>query len=107
MLTLDTKIKELYSVGKTVASRLTNLGIVTAKDLLYYFPFRYDDFQNSATIAKLKPGISANIIGIIDMIQNKKTPRKRMNITEALINDGSDTIKAIWFNQPFITKDFA
>jgi ATP-dependent DNA helicase RecG len=104
MLTLDTKIKELYSVGKTVASRLTNLGIVTAKDLLYYFPFRYDDFQNSATIAKLKPGISANIIGIIDMIQNKKTPRKRMNITEALINDGSDTIKAIWFNQPFITK---
>lgn len=105
MLNLDTKIKELYSVGKTVSSRLKLLGLETAEDLLQYFPFRYDDFQNSSSIANLEVGTKVNIIGKIDMIQNKRTARKGMNITEALVNDGSETIKVVWFNQAFIVKN--
>ncbi|MBU4216431.1 ATP-dependent DNA helicase RecG [Candidatus Parcubacteria bacterium] len=104
MLTLDTKIENLSKVGATTAKRLKNIGLETIQDLLFYFPFRYDDFSEVVTIKDLQPNTVVNIVGEIDLIQNKKSLRTKMNITEALVNDGTDTIKVIWFNQPFIAK---
>jgi len=105
MLNLDTKIEELYSVGKTIAARLSRLDLETARDLLFYFPFRYDDFREITRIEDLENNTNANIVGRIELIQNKRSPRKRMSITEALISDESEQIKVVWFNQPFIAKN--
>lgn len=104
MLTLDSKIKELYRVGEKITKVLDKIGLETARDLLFYFPFRYDDFSKSLPIADLKVGANANIIGTVELIQNKRSARRRMYLTEALISDESDTIKIIWFNQPFLTR---
>ncbi|MCK4553643.1 ATP-dependent DNA helicase RecG [Candidatus Parcubacteria bacterium] len=105
MLTLSTEITKITRVGKTTANQLKRLGIETVQDLLFYFPFRYDDFTKLMPIDKLQTGISANIVGQIELIQNKRSPRKRMYITEALVSDGTETIKIIWFNQPFIARN--
>ncbi|MEA3464181.1 MAG: ATP-dependent DNA helicase RecG [Patescibacteria group bacterium] len=105
MLTLTTEIIKITRVGKTTAAQLKRLGIETVQDLLFYFPFRYDDFSKLTPINKLQPGTRANIVGQIELIQNKRSPRKRMYITEALVNDGTETIKIIWFNQPFIARN--
>ena len=104
MLTLDSKIKELYRVGEKITKTLDRLGLEKAQDLLFYFPFRYDDFTKSLPIADLKIDTNANIIGTVELIQNKRSARRRMYLTEALISDDSDTIKIIWFNQPFLTR---
>ena len=104
IITLDTKIERINKVGAATAKRLNSLGIEKVSDLLFYFPFRYDDFSKQGEIGKLEIGQNVNITGHIELIQNKRSPRKRMNITEALINDGNDTIKIIWFNQPFIAR---
>jgi len=87
-----------------MSKKLDKLGIKTVRDLLFYFPFRYDDFSQTTPISKAVAGSRVNIVGQIELIQNKRSPRKRMNITEALINDGSETIRAVWFNQPFIAR---
>jgi ATP-dependent DNA helicase RecG len=105
MLTLKSKLNELYGVGERLGNVLSKLGIHTIEDLLFYWPFRYDDFSQIKKIADLKDGESVNIVGEIELIQNKKSFKKRMNITEALIKDDTETIKAIWFNQPFIIKN--
>ncbi len=105
MLTLETNIKNFYGVGATLAKRLAKLDIATVRDLLFYFPFRYDDFRTITSINNLTAGITANIIGQIELIQNKRSPRKRIYITEALIRDQTGQIKVIWFNQPFIAKN--
>ncbi len=104
MLTLNTEIININRVGKTTAKRLQRLGIKTGQDLLFYFPFRYDDFSQLTKIDKLIPGMSANIVGKIELIQNRRSLRKRMYITEALVSDNTETMKVIWFNQPFIAK---
>lgn len=104
MLTLETDIIEINRVGQAAAKLLKKLGIKTARDLLFYFPFRYDDFSLLTPIAKLRAGMSANVVGQIELIQNKRSPRRRLNITEALVNDGAETLKVIWFNQPFIAR---
>ncbi len=105
MLKLNTEIIKIAGVGQTAAKRLEKLELKNLEDLLYHFPFRYDDFSKKTKINDLKANTQANIIGQIELIQNKRSARKRMNITEALISDQSGQIKVIWFNQPFITKN--
>ena len=53
MLKLDTKIIQITGVGQTIAKRLEKLGLKTLEDLLYYFPFRYDDFSKKTNINEL------------------------------------------------------
>ena len=105
MLRLNTEIIKIAGVGQTVAKRLEKLELKTLEDLLYYFPFRYDDFSRKTKISELKANTQANIVGQIELIQNKRSARKRMNITEAIISDDTEQIKVIWFNQPFIVKN--
>jgi len=105
MLTLETDITKINRVGESTAKKLKKLGIESAYDLLFYFPFRYDDFTRLTPIAKLVAGASANVVGQIELIQNKRSWKRRMNITEALITDGTETLKVIWFNQPFIARN--
>src|SRR3989338_6354676 len=104
MLTLETDIININRVGASTAKKLKKLGVETARDLLFYFPFRYDDFSRVTPIDKLQAGMSANVVGQIELLQNKRSPRRRMYITEALITDGTETFKVIWFNQPFIAR---
>ena len=105
MYPLNTPIENLTRVGKTTAGRLKKMGIFNVLDLLYYFPFRYDDFSQLVKIKELVPNQIVSIKGKIILINNRRSHRKRMVITEALIEDGTGTIKVIWFNQPFLTKN--
>jgi ATP-dependent DNA helicase RecG len=106
MITLDSGITELYRVGQTTAKFLKKLGLENVHDLLFYFPFRYDDFTRSMPIAELQAGTNANVIGTIELINNKRSAKRRMSITEALVSDETDSLKVIWFNQPFLSKTY-
>lgn len=105
-LTLDTKIEQLTRVGKATAARLGKLGVRTVADLLRHYPFRYDDFGQLLPIAKLTPGATATVRGRIELIENRRSPRRRLMLTEALITDESGSIQAVWFNQPYLTRVF-
>src|SRR3989344_912522 len=105
-LTLDTKIEQLTRVGKATAARVGKLGIHTIADLLRHYPTRYDDFGQLLPIAKLAPGIMATVRGRIELIENRRSPRRRLMLTEALITDTSGSIQAVWFNQPYLTRVF-
>ena len=98
-------IESLTSVGTITAKRIKTLGIKNVRDLLFYFPFRYDNFLKADKISDLKPGEKVNIVGTVLLIQNKRSLRKKISITEALISDETWQVKAIWFNQPFIAKN--
>lgn len=102
---LTTPLTALQRIGTVRASQLRRLGLETVRDLLFYFPFRYDDFRTTVRIADLKAGDTTTIVGELQLIQNKRSPRRRMYITEALVNDGSEMLRVIWFNQPFLTRN--
>ena len=105
MLSLQTPISEIKGVGQATTKKLKKLGIETVKDLLYHFPFKYEDYTYTAPIAEVVAGQNTNIQGTIELIQNKKSAKKGLNITEALISDDTGNIKVIWFNQPFIIRN--
>lgn len=105
MITLDTEIDKIKGVGKAISKRLNNIDIKTINDLLFYFPYKYDDLRKITPINELEIGSRANIIGQVELIQNKRSPRRRMYITETLVSDGTEQVKVIWFNQPFIGRN--
>lgn len=88
-----------------MANKLKKLEIETVEDLLYHLPYRYEDYSRTTFIKDALPGQHLNIQGTVDLIQNKRSSKKRLNITEAIIKDDTSQIKVIWFNQPFITRN--
>ena len=102
---LYTSVVHLNRVGKTVANRLSILGIKTIRDLLFHFPFRYEDFSHLVSISQLQEGAEVTTHGKVELIGNKRSPRKRKIITEALVSDGTGQLRVVWFGQPFLTKN--
>jgi ATP-dependent DNA helicase RecG len=103
-LSLNTPIEELYMVGETYSTKLKEkLNIHTVADLLYYFPFRYEDLSTKKTIAQINPEEIVTLDGQILTIQNIRTKTGKQ-LQKALFTDGSDTLEITWFNQPYLIK---
>ncbi len=103
--TLDTPINRLPRIHERYLKKFHKLGLVTVRDLLYHFPNRYDDFSKIIPIRDLKLNEIATIQGEIVSIDNIRTFKRRINITEAIVKDETGVVKAIWFNQPFLVKN--
>ncbi len=101
---LSTKIADLTRVGKTTAGRLKKLGVTTAGDLLNLFPHRYEDYRDITPINQLSDGVQTTVKGMIEIVNGRRSKLKRMSLVEALVRDDTGTIKIIWFNQPYLSK---
>ncbi|KKW41546.1 MAG: ATP-dependent DNA helicase RecG, partial [Candidatus Magasanikbacteria bacterium GW2011_GWA2_56_11] len=101
---LTAKVTELNRVGQVLAARLKHLGIDTVEDLLFYFPFRYEDYRRVAGVSELKDGEQITFRGRIELIATKRSPVKRKLVTEAVVAEGDGRLRAVWFGQPFISK---
>ena len=101
---LATPIEKNPNIGPIYQKRLKKLGIKTVSDLLFHFPHRYEDFSNIVKISEIKLNESYCIQGKILEIKNKKTWRKRMILTHAIIADKTGPIKVVWFNQPYLIR---
>lgn len=100
---LNAPLVELRGVSKIYARRLARLGAHTIRDLLYLFPARYDDFGTLAKISDLSYGQQVTVAGVIRSA-NTRTTQRGMTVTNITIADGTGTVQATWFNQPFLEK---
>src|SRR3989338_191679 len=101
---LSTELAAIPGIGPKFASRLKRLNIQTVKDLLWHFPFRYEDYSLIVPIAEIAIGQSATIQGTVNQLTTRRTWKKNLLITEAIIVDESGGIKAVWFNQPYLNN---
>lgn len=102
MIELNAPLDEIRGVGPRFLVKLKNLGIKNVKDLLWHFPTRYEDFSRIYQIAELAQNQEATIQGRIVEITSRLSWRRHIFIVEALISDETDSIRAVWFNQPYI-----
>jgi len=101
---LNTELIKIDGIGPKFIPKLTKLNIKTVKDLLWHFPFRYDDFSKVIPIAELKPNQLATIQGIVKKIGLRHTFRQRLVLVEAIIVDDTGGVRAMWFNQAYLLK---
>lgn len=100
---LSRSITTLKGVGPKIAEKLERLGAETIWQLLYLFPRRYDDYSLMKPISKLQYGEQVTIIGTIWQTKVRRT-RNNQPITECVVNDGTGTVQATWFNQPWLAE---
>ena len=104
-LQLSDPVEKIRGVGPRYLKYLHKLGITTVKDLLWHFPFRYEDFSRIKKIKDLQPGETASIIGTITKISLRRSWRKKMFIIEGKVEDDTGSINVIWFNQTYLIKN--
>jgi ATP-dependent DNA helicase RecG len=103
---LQTPLQFLKGVGPRRAGEFRRAGLHTIEDLLYRFPFRYEDRARFAPIADLRPGEFASVSGEVVTTTVRPTRRPRFKIFEMLVRDASGVAKAVYFNQPFMRDVF-
>jgi ATP-dependent DNA helicase RecG len=103
---LDAPVDVLPGIGKRHAMTLANLGLNTLRDMLYYFPRRYDDYSQLKPINRLKPGEEVTVIATINHISIRNIKGGKSQIVEAVVSDGSGALRVNWFNQAWIAKRF-
>ncbi len=102
-LYLDMPVTYLKGVGPRRAESLRRLGIVTARDLLFHVPHRYEDASTVSPISSLEPGMDATIIGRV-VSKGIIPTRKGLRIFQAVVRDESGVIEASWPGQPFLDR---
>ncbi len=100
---LDSSVTELHGVNDTFARRLARLGVRTIRDLLYLFPSRHEDYTEKRKIADLEYGQDVTVIAKVWEVHSRAGRRGR-DITTAVLSDGTGTVQATWFNQPYMAK---
>ncbi|USF97187.1 ATP-dependent DNA helicase RecG [Latilactobacillus sakei] len=105
VLSLTDSVTVLTGVGPKRLTALNQLGIATISDLLYYFPFRYEDLKVkdlSEAVDQEKVTLKGTVVA--DPVVSRWGPGKtRLNV-RLLINH--DVIMVTFFNQPYLKDKF-
>jgi ATP-dependent DNA helicase RecG len=101
---LDSSVREIKGIGDKTEKRLNRLEVKTVRDLLFHFPYRYEDYTQVKDIANLQKGDNITIKGRLEAIKNKRSKTKSMIITDAVIADDTGQIRVVWFSQPYVKK---
>ena len=102
-LRLDTPVTYLKGVGPARAEALRRLGVVTAGDLLYHIPHRYEDASTVSHISSLEPGMQGTVIGRV-VSKGVLPTRKGLRIFQAVLRDDTGMIEVSWPGQPFLDR---
>ncbi|MHB8513539.1 MAG: ATP-dependent DNA helicase RecG [Actinomycetota bacterium] len=106
---LDTPLRRAGIQGLTPksAQALERKGVRTVRDLLEQTPRRWVDLSHTKTIAELKIGEEATILGTVHSITSRYIPRSRKHMVTLRIADGTGFVEKIWWNQPYREKQYA
>jgi ATP-dependent DNA helicase RecG len=110
---IDNDITFLKGVKSSTAAKFKKLGIKTIQDLLYFFPRYHIDYSQKKTISELPFNIYSDaVMGPVTVSANIWESRvvelgaRRMRATEVVFGDETGNATAIWYNQPYLARQF-
>lgn len=98
---LSSPVGVVPKVGPKYKKLLENLEVRTVRDLLYHFPFRYEDYSNVKSVTQLLENETATIKGVLGSVTNIFTKNGK-RLTKVLVADHTGEINLIFFNQHYL-----
>jgi len=93
-ISLDQSLTYLPGVGPKSAEKLAKLGLLTVRDMLYYYPRDHLDYARQVTIRELKAGETVTLIGTVKSCSCFTSPRNsKLTIVELVIRDSTGQMK--------------
>jgi ATP-dependent DNA helicase RecG len=96
-------LESAVRVTPLVREAVARLKLKRVIDVLNHFPRTYN---TRSEIARLKAGMHASIQGRVVSVEGKATKRSRTKVTEVVVQDDTSTIRAVFFNQPWLASKF-
>lgn len=103
---LSDPLLRLSSLKPQTLKRLETLHLFSIEDLLYHFPSRYEDLGTPQPIEKLLPGKTSSLEGKVRSFSSKRSWKRKLLISEAIVEDETGYIRVIFFGQKFLEKTF-
>lgn len=100
-----TDLSQFPGIGPQTLTKLNKLKIETFNDLLYHFPYRYIDFSHITNINQAQENESVTITGKLISFYNIFTHNHK-NLQKVVVEDKTGRINLLWFNQPYLSKNF-
>jgi len=102
MADLTTNVRYIKGIGEQRAKSLEKLGIATLRDLISWFPRKYDDRRQAKRIADLIPGETACVAAMIASPPTVAHIRKGMDLIKVRTVDDTGTLDITFFNQTWL-----
>ena len=102
----------VFGLSNRTGAALERLGIVSVRDLIRHFPYRYDDLRDPTPIAQIQSartnpaahgGTSEiNALGTVLHCSHVRLRGRIRAKTTATIDDGTGSLLAVWFGRPYL-----
>lgn len=102
MADLSTNVRTIKGIGEQRAKALGKLGIITLRDLISWFPRKYDDRTQVRRITDLVPGEAACVAAMIASPPTVSHIRKGMDLVKVRAVDDTGVLDITFFNQTWL-----
>lgn len=103
-LELDRPIKETMPELAKGTAALARLGITTAREALWYLPFRYDDFSDLRPLGELLPDEKQSARVRVEAVRVEPGFGRKPQRVIAQLSDDTGSAEAIWFGRQFVER---
>jgi ATP-dependent DNA helicase RecG len=101
---LDLPATAVKGIAASSASKLSKLGVKTIRDLLYFFPRRHLDYSQRKSISQLVIGEEQTVLAVVWEARIARLGPQQG--TEVIVGDDTGNMRSVWFNQPYLAKNF-
>jgi ATP-dependent DNA helicase RecG len=98
-------LSQIPGIGPKTIDKLNKLNIFSPLDLLHHYPYRYIDFSHITNISSVTENTAVTVTGKLISFQNIFT-KYHKNFQKAVVTDDTGQINLLWFNQPYLVKNF-
>ena len=93
-------VQTLRGVGERTAALLARLGVETVRDLLFFFPRKYEDRRIIRSPGAMVPGERCAVLARVERLERLPTRREGLLLVRAvLVGDEGDRGEAVWFSR--------
>jgi ATP-dependent DNA helicase RecG len=100
---LEVSLGALRGIGPKTAEAAAEAGLSTIGDLLFHVPRRHRDLR-IRELADVSPGETATVQVQVQGTKPRPFRRGRLRMVSVKVGDGSDHVRATWFNQPWVAS---
>jgi len=96
-------VDRLQGVGEERRTSLGEVDIESVFDLLTHYPRRYVDRSREAKLGEVTPGQEVMVVADVESVKSRRT-RNRRSIVEVSLSDDTGSLKLVFFNQAWRSK---
>ena len=101
-MNLDSSLEKVRGVGPKTLEQLHATGLFAVRDILQFFPRKYEDFSALKDLSNLEPG-KVLFKAKAERVSLRRV-RRGMTVVDATLSDGKNKVRAVWFNQAYRVK---